>query len=296
MPTIYVTSSEPGAGKTGVAAAIARHYAYQGVPTTLVRFAGAGNAEADAAFYAAQFFAPGSPETPQAPASSIAPAANDITVVEGDPGDAPADAKVVLVSLGQAGEVSDGLTPSALVVTRVSLGEIDNAPTTVGETPVVALPEDHTLAGFSVESMRRLLHAEVLVEGDEVTTTCDHLVIAPIGSDAGQPYFRRFERAAVVARYDKTDMHLAAIRGEPVVLVLTGGRRPSEYTLDAGRAHGLPILLSRTDTENTIIALETLFDDTRFEGEAKVERMAQLLESSVLFDALGLEISLPTGS
>ena len=47
LPTIYVTSSEPGTGKTGVAAAIARHYAYQGVPTTLVRFTGAGNAEAD---------------------------------------------------------------------------------------------------------------------------------------------------------------------------------------------------------------------------------------------------------
>ena len=39
LPLIVVTSLEPGAGKTGVAAAIARHYAYKGVAVTLARAA-----------------------------------------------------------------------------------------------------------------------------------------------------------------------------------------------------------------------------------------------------------------
>ena len=114
----------------------------------------------------------------------------------------------------------------------------------------------------------------------------DHLVIAPIGSDAGQPYLRRFESKAVVVRFDKTDQHLAALRADPNVLILTGGRRPSEYLFDAASAKGIPVLLSRTDTENTVIALEGVFDHTRFQGDRKLDRMAELLEGSGLFEAL----------
>ena len=46
MAIVVVTSATPGAGKTGVATAIARHYAYQGRPVRLVRLAGEGSAEA----------------------------------------------------------------------------------------------------------------------------------------------------------------------------------------------------------------------------------------------------------
>ena len=41
-------------------------------------------------------------------------------------------------------------------------------------------------------------------------------------------------------------------------------------------------MLSRTDTENTVIALEGIFDRTRFHGERKLERMAELLGSTGL--------------
>jgi BioD-like phosphotransacetylase family protein len=136
--------------------------------------------------------------------------------------------------------------------------------------------------------VQALLHAEVLVEGDPVDTTCDQLVIAPIASDAGQPYFQRFESKAVVARFDKTDMHLAAMQSEPVCLILSGGRRPSEYLFDAAAAQGIPVLLSRTDTENTVFALERIFGRTRFTGERKLDRMAELLEGTRLFEALGI--------
>jgi BioD-like phosphotransacetylase family protein len=91
----------------------------------------------------------------------------------------------------------------------------------------------------------------------------------------------------VVARFDRTDMHLAASR-RTNVLILTGGRRPSDYTFDAASSQGVPVLLSRTDTENTVIALEGIFDRTRFQGERKLDRMAELLDSSGLYEALGI--------
>jgi len=283
MAIVVVTSATPGAGKTGVATAIARHYAYQGRPVRLVRLAGEGSAEADAAQFGSLAFAPGSPATP----ASAAPADSDgtITVVEADAAAANIPgAVVVLVARGEAPKVAPaGLKPAATIVTDVPKANVPAAP---GATIVLA--EDQTLAGFSIDEARTALNADVIVQGDDMNATCDHLVVAPISSDAGQPYFRRFPSKAVVVRFDKTDMHLAAMQAAPECLILTGGRQPSGYLFDAAGARGIPVLLSRTDTENTVIALEGIFDRTRFQGERKLERMAALLEPTGLWDALAL--------
>lgn len=280
MSLIVVTSAEPGAGKSGVAAAIARHFAYLGRPTRLLRLAGEGHASDDAALFGSFDFVPGSPATPVAPGDVTDPGGDAVVVVEGGPAEAAGlpGAKSVYVTRDAAARPAAGVTPVATVVT---------AARTNGHSGTrFTLKEDRTLAGFSVAEARAALNAEVLLPGDTFDRTCDHLVIAPIGSDAGQPYFRRFEAMAVVVRFDRTDMHLAALQADPECLILTGGRRPSDYTFDAAGAKGIPVLLSGTDTENTVIALEDIWERTRFQGERKLERMAELLEGSGLFDLL----------
>ena len=153
----------------------------------------------------------------------------------------------------------------------------------------VEVGDETTAALEAARLVRRVaLNADVIVQGDDMNATCDHLVVAPISSDAGQPYFRRFPSKAVVVRFDKTDMHLAAMQAAPECLILTGGRQPSGYLFDAAGARGIPVLLSRTDTENTVIALEGIFDRTRFQGERKLDRMAALLEPTGLWDALAI--------
>jgi BioD-like phosphotransacetylase family protein len=280
---LYVTSSNPGEGKTGVAAAIARHLAYAGTPVRLVRLAEgeATNSEADARWFATLAFAPGSPAEPQ-PAIP-AEAHGETLVVEGPAAAAPTGAKVVSVARGKKPAAPPAGTV-AVVVTGAAGIALSRA--TAGSPVVVEVGEDRTLAGFSMSEARAALNAEVLVPAEQEDVTSDRLVIAPISSDAGQPYFRRFDSKAVVVRFDKTDQHLAAIKGQPNLLILTGGRRPSEYLFDAAAASGVPVLLSRTDTENTVIALEGIFDRTRFCGERKLERMSELLAGTGLFEAL----------
>ncbi len=287
MALILVTSLNPGEGKTGVAAAVGRHFAYKGRPVTLVRASDdspASNAVKDAAWFASLDFAPGSLPTTADAASVTDPAADALTVVEASVAQAasiPASA-VLLVSRGVAPKsLPAGMTVVAVIVTDVQKGSA--LPDAVGDAPVFGVEADRALAGFSVSEVRAVLNAEILVAGDERDTTCDHLVIAPIASDAGQPYFRRFARQAVVVRFDRTDMHLAAMQADPECLILTGGRRPSDYLFDAASAKGIPVMLSRTDTENTVIALEGIFDRTRFQGERKLDRMSELLEASALF-------------
>lgn len=289
VPIIVVTSTAPGAGKTGVAAAIARHYAYLGREVRLVRIeSDAGNGAGDADWFGSLSFAPGSSPSTAAPGSVFDPGGDAIVVVEA-PGDACniAGAKHVVVARHDSpGEMPEGITPAAIIMTDVPASH--PAAEDEGGIPTINVREDRTLAGFSLSEAKAALNAEVLVEGDMGDPTCDYLVISPIASDAGQPYLRRFDSKAVVVRFDKTDMHLAALKAEPNVLILTGGRKPSDYLYDAAGAQGVPVILSRTDTENTVIALEGIFDRTRFHGERKLDRMAELLEGSGLYEALGV--------
>jgi hypothetical protein len=278
---IYVGSAQSGEGKTGVAVAIARAFAYSGVPTRLVRLTQDGsNADSDAAWFGTLDFVPG---TSTVAATALPEAAPNGTLVVEGPLDAfpGGDAKLVVVAAEKKPAAPAGA--SAIIVTGVD--GLTGARLVDGAPLHIEIGEDRLLAGFSVDEARTAINAEVLVQGLP-TETSDHLVIGPIGSDAGQPYLRRFDSKAVVMRFDKTDQHLAALRASPNVLILTGGRRPSEYTFDAAEAAGVPVLLSRTDTENTVIALEGVFDETRFHGERKLERMAELLEGTGLFEAL----------
>jgi hypothetical protein len=246
------------------------------------------HADDDAAYFASLSYAPGSPAAVSSWAD-VQDAHGTVSVVEADAASfpAPAGAAVVHVSRSVATAAPEGAAPVASVVTAAAGVRGVSAAQPEGGPLRVDLGDDQTLAGFSIPEARAMLNAEVLVEGDDTGATCDYLVIAPISSDAGQPYFKRFESKAVVVRFDKTDMHLAAMRADPVCLILTGGRRPSEYLFDAAASNGIPVLLSRTDTENTVIALEGIFDSTRFTGERKLNRMCELLEQTPLFDALG---------
>lgn len=281
MTIIYVGSAQPGEGKTGVAAALARTIAYAGTPTRLIRIAEeGGNADLDAAWFASLDFAPGSPAEPVTAIPGAAPA--ETLVVEGPLAALPDGAKLVLV----ARTAKPAATPSAVAAVVITcVHGVTAAIATAGAPPTIELGEDRALAGFSVSEARAALNAEVLVTG-EGDPTSDHLVISPITSDAGQPTLLRFPSKAVVIRFDKMDQHLAAIRAQPNLLILTGGRRPSDYLFDAASANGVAVLLSRTDTENTVIALEGIFDRTRFHGDRKLDRMTALIEGTGLLEAL----------
>ena len=280
MTVIYVGSARPGEGKTGVAAAIARHLAYSGTPTRLVRLAeDGGSASSDASWFESLDFVPGS--AADAVTEIPIPNEGETLVIEGPLATYAGVGKLVVVTDAKLAAVPAGA--AAVVITGVH--GLSGARVSEGAPLTIELGEDRALAGFSVSEVQAALNAEVLVRG-EGDPTSDHLVIAPISSDAGQPYLLRFPSKAVVVRFDKTDQHLAAIKAEPNVLILTGGRRPSDYLFDAAGASGIPVLLSRTDTENTVIALEGIFDKTRFQGERKLERMSELLAGTGLFEAL----------
>ncbi len=282
MPPLLIASVSPGAGRTTVAAALAWLAVSQGRQVTLCRAGDDDAARADAAFYAS-VPAFRSPPEPQ-PLDSLE-ASGAVDVWEAPPGDvadvaARANARVILV--GRAA-LDDATRQQAERLGERLAGVVLTAvPEAAARKPappvIAALPEDRLLAGPAVRDVRDALEARTLME-DGADTTLEWVVVAPIASDPGAPYFTRWGRKAVVVRHEKADLMLAALGTELDCLIITGGREPLPYVLDRIRNEGrdLTVLLSPLDTYQTMRRIEKLYGVSRFTGMRKVERAADLL-------------------
>jgi BioD-like phosphotransacetylase family protein len=149
-----------------------------------------------------------------------------------------------------------------------------------------ALPEDRALASPTLDEVARALDAEYLVAASDPDEVIDHFMIGSIASDPGQRYFACLERKAVITRFDKTDLLLAALNTPLACLILTGGRQPSPYVLDRVRTEKAAVLLTSSDTVSAMPTLEELFGATRFRGWRKIERIGALLEEFLELPAL----------
>lgn len=294
MPVIHVASVSPGAGRTGVAAAIARYFAFQGVPTGLAREAGGSRAADDAAMFGALGFVR---ETSALPVATAEVAryqrGSRLYVVENTPGSA--GDRAVFVARRGDGEGLRAMSPgqSPVVVLGAPENGLDAARQEFSAFNVVAIvPEDRALFGPSIGEIEAELRTERLSAGDRPDdTTVDYVIIASLSSDPGQPYFRRFDPKAVVVRYDKTDLALAAMAAGCEAIILSGGRRPSDYVIDRAESDGIPVLLSQYSTLRTVDEVEEVWGKSRFQGERKLERMYELLAARGAFEAIAVEFN-----
>lgn len=269
MPVIVV-AGEAEAGATTVAVGLAHRIAHTGRAVRLARLDGDDRAVADAATFGSLEFA---------------------DVVEGPPS-ADGDGDAVVIA-----EAPTGADVAALA-SRLGAQVVSVAREDGGERPAngavtvmtharkpgpLTIPEDRLLAAPTVARLVEASGARVLVrsvEGD--AAICEHVVVGPIASDAGDAYFARYRRSAVVTRAEKVDVALAAMRTDPVCLVLSGGADPSPYLLDrVAASRGTTVLLAAGGTVETVRDIEGSFGRSPFGHEAKVERIGELMAEAV---------------
>ena len=273
MPVIVV-AGEPGAGATTVAVGLAHRIAHAGRAVRVARLDGDGRAGADAAAFAALDFAEA------VDAAGIAGANGDAaTIVEAPAG---TDGAAVAAEHGArlvtvAREGSDAPDGGALHLATHADG---GGPLRIPEDRVLAAP----LVGQLVEASR----ARVIVrsvEGD--AAICQHIVVGPIAPVVGDDYFGRYPRSAVVTRAEKVDVALAAMRVDPVCLILSGGSEPSPYLLDrVAASRATTLLVAPEGTVETVRDIEGSFGRSPFAHEAKVERIGELMAAAIDDDAL----------
>ncbi len=309
MSTLLIASLQPGEGRTTTAAALGARLAAEGRNVRLLRVRSPEGADAAAEDDARTLAAVPGCASPRAAVSeqeahteaNSTNAAGDVCIIETPPGgETPSGiphelavrlaARVVLVSAGvdelRRGDLSAaaqtlGDTLLGVVATRQPERRLDAAEAELRERGLAclaALPEDRLLAGPNVREMAETLRASRLVEEGEEEEALEYIMLGPISADPGQPYFLQHGHKAAINRFDRMDLHLAALATEPDCLILTGGQAPSPYLLDrlAGSGLDITVLISPEGTVRTVELLDDLYGRTRFTGRRKLNRAVEL--------------------
>ncbi len=302
MRALLVASLHDHAGRTGVTAALVQRLAYEGRRVLALRLGATGDpgANADAVYFSTLPGARGRGGVPvlaSSAQSEVARIAGDsLPVVEGDAdanlaGTARAlDAGVLLVHHGLVDEdavarlqdLALDLGPRflGLIAIAVPAGKVGAVERAIDEAalPLLAvIPEDRLMYSPTIAEIAGALQAEMLLGDEADGTVIEELLIGPVTSDPGQPYYARRGNKAVITRSDKTDLQLAALATNTDCLILTGGLAPSPYTLDRASSEEVALMVTRTDTRATVERLGEMFGGSRFSSERKLERMSELL-------------------
>jgi len=139
------------------------------------------------------------------------------------------------------------------------------------------IPFQEELQAISVGELAEVLKAEFLALPDRRDVLIERLVVGAMGVDQALPRIRRVPGAkALITGGDRSDMHLVALETATRCLVLTGYLRPMPEVLRRAEELGVPVLLVRQNTLETVEAIERVFGKTRLGQESKLKRFEEL--------------------
>lgn len=155
-----------------------------------------------------------------------------------------------------------------------------------------SLPLVPRLSALSVEELRNLLDARVLTESAPLDALADTFTVGAMNAEAALSRFRRQQNKAVITGGDRTDIQLSALETSTVVLILTGNLRPSPVTLEQAESLGVPVLLVRTNTMETVEQIERSYGKTRLGHTQKLNEffamVGERVDLGAVWSAVGL--------
>jgi BioD-like phosphotransacetylase family protein len=155
------------------------------------------------------------------------------------------------------------------------------------------LPRDERLRAISVGELAQVLGAEFLTLPERSDVLVENLVVGAMGVDQALPRIRRVPAPkAVITGGDRADIQWAALETGVACLILTGHLRPQPEVLRRAEELGIPVLLARQNTLETVEAIERVFGKTRLAQPEKLARfealMAEHFDFARLYQELGI--------
>jgi BioD-like phosphotransacetylase family protein len=156
-----------------------------------------------------------------------------------------------------------------------------------------ALPLREELRAISVEELADVLGGEFLAMEQRGKALIENMVVGAMSVEQAMPRIRRVcGTKAVITGGDRADMQLVALETATNCLILTGNLHPVPEVLRRAEEAGVPVLLVRHNTLETVEAIERVFGKTRLGQEAKLEQFEALLaehfDFEQLYESLGL--------
>ncbi len=155
------------------------------------------------------------------------------------------------------------------------------------------LPLREQLQAISVGEIAEVLGAEFLACEDKKSVLVENLMVGAMSAEQALPRMRRIPGTkAVITGGDRADIQLASLETATQCLILTGHLRPVPEVLRRAEEIGVPVLLVRKNTMETVDAIDDIFGKTRLGQTPKLEQFEKLLEENFdfkrLYQAIGL--------
>jgi len=161
-----------------------------------------------------------------------------------------------------------------------------------GVTVFGSIPERRELGALTVDDLVHALDAQVLTSKYNPMGIVETLTVGAMTADTALSRFRQQINKAVITGGDRTDIQLAALETSTTCLVLTGNLHPSPLIVKQAEEFGVAILLVRTNTMETIEAIERVFGKTRLAQPSKLHQFEELVRAHVhlgkLYEAIGI--------
>jgi uncharacterized protein len=155
------------------------------------------------------------------------------------------------------------------------------------------LPEVRGLEALTVTELVEVLEAQVLTRHYSPEAIVETLSVGAMTAEAALSRFRKQTNKAVITSGDRADILLAALETSTTCLILTSNLRPSPLIIKQADEFNVAVLLVRTNTLETVEAIERIFGKTRLGQVAKLQQYEALLADHVdlnrLYQLLGLE-------
>ncbi len=154
------------------------------------------------------------------------------------------------------------------------------------------LEEEHALASLTVDELNGVLEAQVLTPGIPMDKVVENLTIGAMTAEAALRRMQKLRNKAVITGGDRTDIQLAALETSTSCLVLTGNLEPRPLIIKQATEMGVPVLLVRENTMETVEAIDKIFGKTRLGQAAKLSMFQNLMERNVDWKRLYADLNL----
>jgi BioD-like phosphotransacetylase family protein len=171
---------------------------------------------------------------------------------------------------------------AATFVSRVAVPFLEDR----GIPVLGVLPEARSLEALTVSELIDALEAEVITQTLKPERLVETLTIGAMTSEAALSLFRKQRNKAVITGGHRTDIQLAALETSTICLILTDNISPSPLIVKQADEFGVTVLLVRTNTLETIEAIELIYGKTRLGQTTKLQQFEVLLAKHLDIDRI----------
>jgi len=186
---------------------------------------------------------------------------------------------LTLYSLLSLNSFLEGRVKSA-IINHVSPDKMDHVKTKVvpflkekGLKSVVAVPENPVLAALTVFTVIELIDGQVLSCPEHTGNLIETFTIGSKHLEGPLSIFKQVYNKIILLGLGQADKE-RTVGG----IILTGGKNPSEVVLRVARERSIPLILTRTDTFQTMERLEKAKPSLTLRDEFKVRKFLELID------------------